>query len=183
MAEKFYKLTVAGCTRDLPIINISDNLAIAGFIMLGDTELVEKCAKALSEKLPTDIDILMTAEAKGIPLTHAIARLLGMDWYVVARKSKKAYMENPLWVETESITTKGTQHLCLMDADIDRIRGKRVLLIDDVISTGGSVASLTRLVEQAGGTVVGSAAVLAEGVAADRTDIIFLEKLPLFDPV
>ena len=163
MANRFYELQVAGCTRKLSILNISDKLAIAGFILLGDVELVTSCAAELAKRIPKDAEIIMTAETKGIPLAAELARQLGMKWYITARKSVKAYMENPLWVEDESITTKGKQVLCLMDADIERIKGKKVLILDDVISTGGSLRALEQLAEKAGGHVVGKAAVLAEG--------------------
>lgn len=181
MAKRFYELQVAGCTRKLSILNISDKLAIAGFILLGDVELVTNCAAELAKRMPKDADIIMTAETKGIPLAAELARQMGMKWYVTARKSVKAYMENPLWVEDESITTKGKQMLCLMDADIERIKGKKVVILDDVISTGGSLRALEALAEKAGAEVICKAAVLAEGDAAERKDIIFLEKLPLFD--
>lgn len=180
MANRFYELQVAGCTRQLPILNVTDSLAIAGFIMLGDAELTLACAKALAKKLPQDIEVILTAETKGIPLAADLARELGMARYVVARKSVKAYMENALWVEDISITTKGVQKLCLDGVDVDRIKGKKVLLLDDVISTGGSMKALTELTERAGGKVIGEACVLAEGDAAKRDDIIFLEPLPLF---
>ena len=180
MANRFYDLTVAGCTRRLSILNLNENLAIAGFIMLGDDELCENCACALAKKIPAETEIIMTAETKGIPLAAELARQLGMPYYVTARKSVKAYMEDPIWVEDESITTMGKQRLYLMNTDIERIKGRRVLLLDDVISTGGSMMALGRLAEKAGAHVVGQAAVLAEGDAAKRTDIIFLEALPLF---
>lgn len=181
MSDRSYELHVAGCTRNLPILNISDKLAIAAFIMLGDVELVEKCAAELAKKVPPQTEILMTAEAKGIPLAAELARQLGMKWYITARKSIKAYMEHPITVEDESITTSGKQMLCLMDADIERIKGKKVLLVDDVISTGGSMKALRVLAEKAGGQVIGEAAALAEGDAANREDILFLAPLPLFD--
>ena len=181
MANRFYELQVAGCKRKLSILNISDKLAIAGFILLGDVELVMNCAAELAKRIPKDADIIMTAETKGIPLAAELARQLGMKWYVTARKSIKAYMENPLCVEDESITTKGKQILCLMDADIERIKGKKVVILDDVISTGGSLRALEELAAKAGGEVVCKAAVLAEGDAAKRTDIVFLETLPLFE--
>ncbi len=181
MANRFYELQVAGCKRKLSILNISDKLAIAGFILLGDVELVTNCAAELAKRVPKEVEVIMTAETKGIPLAAELARQMGMKYYVTARKSVKAYMENPLWVEDESITTKGKQILCLMDADVERIKGKKVLILDDVISTGGSLLALEKLAAQAGGNVICKAAVLAEGDAAKRTDIIFLEKLPLFD--
>ena len=181
MAKRFYDLTVAGCKRSLPILNLSDSLAIAGFVMLGDVELCESCARELAKKVPAEAEIIMTAETKGIPLAAELARQIGMPYYITARKSVKAYMEDPIWVEDESITTMGKQRLYLMRADIDRSAGRKVLLLDDVISTGGSMTALGNLAEKAGAHVVGQAAVLAEGDAAKRTDIIFLEALPLFE--
>ena len=181
MAKRFYDLTVAGCKRSLPILNLSDSLAIAGFVMLGDVELCESCARELAKKVPAEAEIIMTAETQGIPLAAELARQIGMPYYITARKSVKAYMEDPIWVEDESITTMGKQRLYLMRADIDRIAGRKVLLLDDVISTGGSMTALGNLAEKAGAHVVGQAAVLAEGDAAKRTDIIFLEALPLFE--
>ena len=180
MAKRFYELTVAGCTRTLSILNLNEHLAIAGFVMLGDVELCTNCARALVKKIPIDTEIIMTAETKGIPLAAELARQLDMPYYVTARKSVKAYMEDPIWVEDESITTMGKQKLYLMNTDIARIAGRKVLLLDDVISTGGSMTALSALAAKAGGQVIGQAAVLAEGDAAKRTDIIFLESLPLF---
>ncbi len=181
MSDRSYELHVAGCKRMLPILNISDNLAIAAFVILGDVELVGNCARELAKRIPPETEILMTAETKGIPLVAELARQMGMNWYITARKSIKAYMENPLIVDDESITTKGKQILCLMDDDIERIRGKNVLLVDDVISTGGSMKALRELAEKADGKVIGEAAILAEGDASKRKDIIYLESLPLFD--
>ena len=181
MAKRFYDLTVAGCKRSLPILNLSDSLAIAGFVMLGDVELCESCARELAKKVPAEAEIIMTAETKGIPLAAELARQIGMPYYITARKSVKAYMEDPIWVEDESITTMGKQRLYLMRSDIDRIAGRKVLLLDDVISTGGSMTALSNLAEKVGAHVIGQAAVLAEGDAAKRTDIIFLEALPLFE--
>ncbi len=181
LAKRYYELHVAGCTRQLPILNVTDKLAIAGFVILGDTEIVENTAKEMVKKIPADTEVLMTAETKGIPLAAEMARILGMKRYVIARKSVKAYMENPLIVEDESITTQGKQMLCLMDTDIALIRNKKTLLLDDVISTGGSMRALAELAEKAGAEIIGKAAILAEGDAAMRQDIIYLEKLPLFD--
>ena len=181
MAKRYYELHVAGCTRQLPILNISDTLAIAGFVILGDTEIVVHTGKALAEKVPAGTDLIMTAETKGIPLAAEMARVLGMKKYIVARKSVKAYMENPISVEDESITTFGKQKLYLAQEDVELMKGKKVLLVDDVISTGGSMKAMKELAEKAGATVIGEAAILAEGDAAKRKDIIFLEPLPLFD--
>ena len=134
MADRYYTLHIAGCTRNLPILNVTDKLAIAGFVMLGDVELTDACARELAKKVPPETDYVLTAETKGIPLAEELARALGMDRYIVARKSVKAYMENALWVDDVSITTKGTQKLCLDGTDIERIKGKNVLLLDDVMS-------------------------------------------------
>jgi Adenine/guanine phosphoribosyltransferases and related PRPP-binding proteins len=170
---------VAGVTRELPIVKISDDLAIASFVILGDTELVCAAAAQLVKKLPP-VDILVTAEAKGIPLVFEMSRLLGMKRYIVARKSIKPYMESPIVDEVVSITTQKKQILCLDHNDASLVKGRRVAIIDDVISTGESVQAVERLVTKAGGIVVAKAAILAEGDAAQRNDIIFLEKLPLF---
>ncbi len=176
---KYYTLNVAGLTRELPIIKLSDNLSIASFVILGDTELVEKTAPVLANKLP-EVDILVTAEAKGIPLVYEISKILNLKSYVVARKSVKAYMENPIEVTVNSITTSNPQKLYLNNEDIDKIKGKKVALIDDVISTGQSLKALEELVLKAGGNIVAKAAILAEGDAKNRNDIIFIEELPLF---
>ncbi len=173
-----YKMTIAGCERELPLCQVTDNLDIAAFVMFGDVEVTEKTAAALLEKCP-EHDIVVTAEAKGIPLCYEIARQ-GCRDYVVARKSIKVYVQNPISVKVNSITTYNQQTLYMPGDKAERIKGKRVLIVDDVISTGASVNALEELVVKAGGTVVGKAAVLAEGKAADRSDIIFLEKLPLF---
>jgi adenine phosphoribosyltransferase len=182
MADRFYELQVAGCTRKLPIIPISPTLAIAGFVILGDVELVGNAAKELVKYVPEGTDYLVAAETKGIPLVHEMARLLGMKRYVVARKSIKAYMEHPLVVEDVSITTKGKQMLVLQDADIEMIKGKNVLLVDDVISTGGSMKALEELMNKAGAHIVGRQAILAEGDSIGRKDITVLANLPLFKP-
>ena len=177
--EKYYTLTVAGLTRKLPIVKISDDLSIASFVILGDTELVLATAPEIVKRLP-QVDILITAEAKGIPLIFEISRLMNMKRYVVARKSLKPYMDSPIVNEVVSITTQKKQILCLDKKDAELIKGKRVAIIDDVISTGESINAVEKLVEKAGGIVVAKAAILAEGDAANRNDIIYLEKLPLF---
>ena len=176
---KTYTLNVAGLTRELPIIKLSYDLSIASFVILGDTEIVRKTAPIIAKKLP-EVDFIVTAEAKGIPLAYEISRVLNLNEYVVARKSVKAYMEEPIEVEVNSITTTNSQKLYLNNQDAKKIKGKRVALVDDVISTGQSLKALERLVEKAGGKVVAKAAILAEGDAKDRKDIIFLEALPTF---
>lgn len=177
--ENSYELNVCGIKRNLPIIKISEDLAIASFVILGDTELIVNVAPQIAKKLP-EVDILVTAEAKGIPLVYEISKLLNMKEYIIARKNIKPYMNNPITDEVVSITTQKEQTLCLDGSDAEKIMGKRVAIIDDVISTGESLSAIERLVEKAGGIITAKAAILAEGDAADRTDIIFLEKLPLF---
>ena len=177
--RKFHHMTIAGLERDLPICPISDKLDIAGFVMLGDCELVTACAKALNDKLPPH-DYLIAPEAKSIALINEMARLNGEKKHFVARKGMKAYMTDPFVVTVNSITTAKTQTLYLDGRDAEMIKGKRMVIVDDVISTGESLNAVETLVEKAGGTVVGRVAVLAEGDAADRKDIIYLEKLPLF---
>ena len=176
---KTYTLHVAGLTRELPIIKLSYDLSIASFVILGDTEIVRKTAPIIAKKLP-EVDFIVTAEAKGIPLAYEISRILNLNEYIVARKSIKAYMEEPIEVEVNSITTTNSQKLYLNNQDAKKIKGKRVALVDDVISTGQSLKALERLVEKAGGKVLAKAAILAEGDAKDRKDIIFLEALPTF---
>ncbi|QQE75162.1 adenine phosphoribosyltransferase [Brevibacillus composti] len=177
--QKTYTLEVAGVTRELPIVPITEDLSIASFVILGDTELVTAAGSLLAQKLP-EVDVLITAEAKGIPLIHEISRVLQMKKYYVARKSLKPYMENPLINEVVSITTPKTQILCLDGKDAKEIAGKRVAVIDDVISTGQSIQAIEELVRKAGGEVVARAAILAEGDAARRQDILYLQELPLF---
>ena len=174
-----YTLHVAGLTRELPVIKLSYDLSIASFVILGDTEIVRKTAPIIAKKLP-EVDFIVTAEAKGIPLAYEISKVLNLNEYVVARKSVKAYMEEPIEVEVNSITTTNSQKLYLNNRDAKKIKGKRIALVDDVISTGQSLKALERLVEKAGGKVLAKAAILAEGDAKDRKDIIFLEALPTF---
>ena len=174
----YYHIKIAGLERDLPICPLNDKLSIAGFVLLGDYELTEACAKALLEKLP-EYDYMLAPEAKSIGLINEMARLSKSKKHFIARKAMKAYMTDPLTVSVKSITTKSTQTLYLDRADADMIKGKKIVIIDDVISTGESLAAVEKLIEEAGGTVVCKAAVLAEGDAAERDDIIFLEKLPL----
>ena len=177
-----YTLNVAGLQRQLPICKVTDDLYIAAFVVFGDAELTVACARDLLKLVDLDsFDYMLTAEAKGIPLIHEMARQSGAAKYFIARKGAKAYMPDPLCVEDHSITTAGVQKLYLGRDDADLIRGKRILLVDDVISTGGSLHAMEELVKLAGGTVTGRAAVLAEGDARTRTDIKFLAPLPVFN--
>ena len=176
-----YTMNVAGVQRDLPICKVTDDLFIAGFVVFGDQELTVACAKALLEKAP-EYDYLITAEAKGIPLGHEMARQTGAEKYFLARKAPKLYMTGVFSSTVKSITTEKEQTLYLDTADAALMKGKRILIVDDVISTGESLRALEVLVEKAGGIIVGKMAVLAEGDAQNREDIIYLEKLPLFNP-
>lgn len=176
-----YPLEIAGLRRELPLCRISDDLYIASFISLGDQALTVACAAALLKLMPKDeYDYLLTSEAKSIPLIHEMARQSDAAHYFIARKGPKAYMPDPISVEVRSITTEGVQKLYLGRDDAELIRGKRILLMDDVISKGGSMLAMEKLVELAGGTVAGRIAVLAEGGAALRSDIKVLASLPLF---
>lgn len=177
MAET-YTLKVAGLTRELTICKVNDHMDIAAFIMLGDAELTVAAAAELLKKCP-EFDVILTAEAKGIPVAHEMSRQSGKP-YICARKSVKLYMKDPVVVEDQSITTEGKQKLVIDRKDLDAMSGKRVLVVDDVISTGGSLLALDALAERTTCQIVGQAAVLAEGDAAKREDIIFLEPLPLF---
>ncbi len=176
--DKFYKLKVAGLERDLPICPINEKLYIAGFVMFSDVELTVATAKELIKKIP-EHDVIVTAESKGIPLAYEMARQLD-EKYIVARKMNKLYMQSPIHVEVKSITTEKLQMLYLDSVEADYLADKRVLIVDDVISTGESLRALETLVTSAGGKIVGKACVLAEGDAAKRDDIIYLEELPLF---
>ncbi len=177
----YHRMNIAGLDRDLPICKVTDDLYIAGFVIFGDQELTVACAKALLEKAP-EYDYLITAEAKGIPLAHEMARQSGAKKYFLARKAPKLYMTGVFEVTVNSITTAKEQKLYLDTADAKLMKGKRILLVDDVISTGESLRALEVLVEKAGGQIVGRMAVLAEGDAQERPDLIYLEKLPLFNP-
>ena len=176
--SEFYKMKIAGLERELEMFPVSDKLDIAAFIIFGDVELTVKGCKELLKKVP-EFDVVLTPEAKSIPMAYEMARQSGKP-YVIARKGVKVYMRNPLEVEVNSITTKNTQKLYLGETEVNKIKGKRVLIIDDVISTGESLAAVRELVSKAGGIEAAACAFLAEGDAADRDDIIFLEKLPLF---
>jgi adenine phosphoribosyltransferase len=174
-----YKMRIAGLDRSLPLCKLNDELYIAAFVIFGDVELTVAAARELLRLAP-DYDYLLTAEAKGIPLIHELARQRGDDKYFVARKAPKLYMTGVFEIEVDSITTANTQKLYLDTADADIMLGKRILLVDDVISTGNSLNALENLTEAAGGIVVGRMSILAEGEAQTRPDIVYLEKLPLF---
>ena len=174
-----YRMNIAGLVRDLPICPISDSLSIAGFVVFGDQELTVACARELL-KIAPEYDYIITAEAKGIPLGHEMARQSHAPKYFLARKAPQAYMTGVFEACVTSITTKGQQRLYLDVADAELMKGKRILIVDDVISTGESLRALEVLVEKAGGIIVGKMAVLAEGDAQNRDDILYLEKLPLF---
>ena len=180
MMNTTYHMNIAGLERDLPVCRLSDSLCIAGFVIFGDVELTCACAKALLEKAP-EYDYLCAPEAKAIPLIHEMARQSGQNDYLLARKKPKAYMEGVFKTQYTSITTNGIQELYMDGKDAKKMKGKRILILDDVISTGESIAALEKLVTEAGGIVAGRMAVLAEGDAACRRDIIYLEPLPLFN--
>ena len=169
-----YTMKVAGLERELPLCKVSDELYIGAFIMFGDAELTVACASALLSAIP--------AEAKSIPLIHEMARQSGAKKYFIARKGSKVYMPDPIHVSVRSITTLRQQDLFLGADDCALIKGKRILIVDDVISTGESLHALEELVKTAGGTVTGRAAVLAEGDALPRKDITYLAPLPVFNP-
>ena len=173
-----YKMNIAGIERELTLNPVNDKIDIAAFIMFSDVEITVASAEALLKKVP-DFDVIVTAEAKGIPLAYEMARQSGKP-YVVIRKSVKIYMKNSLEVEVKSITTDKKQMLYLGEEDAQKLKGKRVLIVDDVISTGKSVAAIEEICKMAGGEVCGKASVLAEGDAKDRDDVVYLEPLPLF---
>ena len=177
----YYHMTVAGLERDLPICPLNENLSIAGFVIFGDQELTVACARELLKRAP-EYDYIITAEAKGIPLAHEMARQAGDKKYILARKGPKLYMRDLFSVTVNSITTAKEQKLYLDGADAALMKGKRILVVDDVISTGESLRALEALVEKAGGEICGRMAILAEGDAQEREDLIYLEKLPLFKP-
>ena len=174
-----YEMKVVGLTRNLPLCPISDTLMIGAFVIFGDVELTCACAREML-KIAPEFDYMVAPEAKAIPLVHEMARQSGRNEYFLVRKKKKAYMNGVFEAVDRSITTEGEQKLYMDGADAGKIKGKRILILDDVISTGGSLAAVESLVEQAGGYVAGRMAILAEGDAARRDDILFLEKLPLF---
>ena len=173
-------MNIAGLDRKLPICRVTDELYIGAFVIFGDAELTVACAGALLKKAP-EYDYLITAEAKGIPLIHEMARQHGDSKYFLARKAPKLYMTGVLEVEVNSITTEKKQKLYLDTADAKMMKGKRILIVDDVISTGESLNAIEQLVNRTGGEIIGRMAILAEGDAQNRGDIVYLEKLPLFN--
>ncbi len=175
---KTYEMTIAGLTRSLPVCPVNEHLDIAGFVIFGDVEMTVACAEALLKKCP-DFDYIVSAEAKGIPLAYEMARQSGKP-YLICRKGAKLYMKDPVSVTVRSITTARIQTLFLDSGEGEKLRGKRVLVLDDVISTGESLKAIEALLEQFEPNIVGRAAILAEGDAAERDDIIYLEPLPLF---
>ena len=177
----YYHMNIAGLDRDLPICPVSDSLYIAGFVIFGDQELTVACARELLKRAP-EYDYIITAEAKGIPLAHETARQAGDKKYMLARKAPKLYMRDIFSVSVHSITTAKEQKLYLDGADAALMKGKRILIVDDVISTGESLRAMEELVKKAGGNIVGKMAVLAEGGAIERHDITVLAPLPLFNP-
>ena len=178
--KEFYEIEVAGLKRQLPICPLNEKMCIAGFVIFGDVELTVSCARDLV-KLAPEHDVIITAESKGIPLAHEMARQVGVNRYLLARKATKLYMKNVFGVEVDSITTDHRQHLYLDGADAEFMKGKKVLIVDDVISTGESLKALEKLVTLGGGQIAGRMAILAEGDAQERKDIIYLQKLPLFN--
>ena len=175
---EFYSLNIKGYKADLPILPLPSGIKIAFFNLHGNTKMTEHCGKELA-KLVADCDVLLTAESKGLQLAHCIARELGHKFYAVSRKSKKLYMQDGIETTAKSITTAGEQTYYLSRHDVELMKGKRVAIVDDVISTGGSLAALEELVRMAGGTTVAKAFVLAEGEAKNRKDVIFLAEIPL----
>lgn len=175
-----YTIDIAGLKRDLPLCKVTDDLYIGAFIMFGDVEVTTHSAAELLKRAPAH-DIMITAESKGIPLLYEMARQAGQNNYIVARKGPKLYMQNVITTEVDSITTAHTQTLCIGEQEANAMRGKRVLIVDDVISTGNSLESIETLVKQVGGEIVGRMAVLAEGDAIGREDLTYLAPLPLFN--
>ena len=180
MEQKYYRMKIAEKERDLPLCPVNEDLMIAGFVIFGDPELTTAAAEELLKRAP-EYDYMISAEAKGIPLVHEMSRLAGNKKYFLARKSPKLYMTGVFGVEVKSITTAATQHLYLDRADAEMMKGKKILIVDDVVSTGESLRAIEALVAQADGVVAGRMAILAEGDAAKRDDLIFIEKLPLFN--
>jgi adenine phosphoribosyltransferase len=178
--KEFYDIEVAGLKRQLPLFSVTPELKIAAFVIFGDVEMTVNCATELL-KIAPEFDVMITSEAKSIPLIHEMARQCGSNKYIIARKGVKVYMEDPYSVEVNSITTAQKQKLFIGKRDMEYLKGKKVLIVDDVISTGESLRALQKLVIESGGKVAGKTAILAEGEAKYREDITYLDYLPLFD--
>jgi len=175
-----YSMDIAGLHRELPICKVTDDLYIGAFVLFGDVELTVHCATELLRLAP-EYDYMIAPEAKAIPLIYEMARQSAADKYFLARKKAKAYMKDVFQVNVRSITTMGVQTLCIDTEEAAMMKDKRILILDDVISTGESIHAVEELVKKAGGNIVGKMAILAEGDAADRDDIIVLGKLPVFN--
>lgn len=175
-----YSIDIAGLHRDLPMFPVSDDTMIAALILFGDVELTEHCAKKLLERAP-EFDIILTAEAKSIPLAYEMAKQAGMNDYVIARKRVKVYMGDVIKASLQSITTKGSQELFLGRSDFKKLANKRVLIVDDVVSTGDSLRALEMLADTAHANIVGKMCILEEGDSLNRPDVIALGELPLFN--
>ena len=175
-----HTMTIAGLERQLPLCRVTDDLYIGAFVIFGDAPLTVACAEELLKRAP-EYDYLITAEAKGIPLAHEMARQHGDSDYFIARKHTKLYMTSVFESTVRSITTDAEQHLYLDGKDAEKMCGKKILIVDDVISTGESLRAVEALVEKAGGIICGRMAILAEGDAQSRPDLIYLEKLPVFN--
>ncbi len=178
--KNFYEIEICGLKRNLELFSVNENLKIAAFILFGDVEITVKCAEELLKRAP-EYDVILTSECKSLPLVYEMAKQAGDDNYIIARKSPKVYMKNIITTGVDSITTANHQSLCISESEINAMKGRKVLIVDDVISTGSSLESLEELVNKSGGDIVGKMAILAEGDASKRDDIIFLEKLPLFN--
>lgn len=178
---QYFDFEIMGLKRKLPFVKVGDHLALASFVVLSDTELIQTVAPELMKRLP-EVDVLMTAEAKGICLTYELSRLMGMKDFVVARKSRKPYMQNAVSHSVRSVTTQKEQTLWLDGCDAEKLRGKRVALIDDVIATGESIEAIENLAKTAGADVVARAAILAELQSVHRSDIIYLKEHFVFRP-
>ena len=175
-----HEIDIAGLKRQLPICRVTDDLYIGAFVIFGDVELTVHCARELLKRAP-EYDYLIAPEAKAIPLIYEMARQSGAEKYFLARKKAKAYMQGVFEVKVQSITTAGEQTLVLDAEDAAQLKGKRLLVLDDVISTGESLRAMEALVEKVGGVIAGKMAILAEGDAGERDDIITLASMPLFN--
>ncbi|KRL00841.1 phosphoribosyltransferase family protein [Liquorilactobacillus capillatus] len=179
--QEYYDLKIGKLTRRLPVVKLNADVAIASFVLLGDAELTRYTAEKLAQKINFEFDYLVTMESKGIPLAQEMCHFLNKPRYIVLRKSVKDYMNLPLSISVSTVTTSAPQQLVLDSNDATLLKGKQVVIIDDVISSGGSITAAEKLLRKAQANVVARLAILAEGAASERTDIEYLEKLPLFD--